>query len=505
MAKYGNKILLFVSILIFFVVNILTLKNGHNWGDDFSQYILQAKNIITFQSPTHGLILNAWVVPPFGFPLLLAPLVKIFGINFWILKTVNIVFWLVFSYFLFLISKRRLKPGHSDLLFVFFLSSPFFFCFKQSILSDIPFMAFFMAAIYVGTQYLEAEPKKENRRFPWFFLMLSLMAAAFFVRNAGVVLFLGAIFYLGFIKKERRLVLIVLGVLFVSYVLSLIYGTSPEAQIMVISKNVLTPVDLIKRIYSLTAYHLSSLVMILVPRAISVAGILLVQHMNIFVLPFLLLIIIPFVIKVKNNQRDFMGLVFILYFLGLIFWPVVDGMRYVLPIVGFVAIFIVENCYAVLQKKCFLERKGGRWSADNIVSGFLIAMIFFNIVSIVQKFDFNDDAIYRPGSVQLIQAMKSSMKNDEVFMASRARALSLLTGRQGVKLQYDTAHPEVFCRLIRDYKVEYFIRIKSQWRLSQKWDPENVVEWYADVFRFPPIWENDYFMMFKITEQKYKR
>ncbi len=40
-----NTWTLVVFILLFFILNVSTIKDGHNWGGDFSQYITHAKNI----------------------------------------------------------------------------------------------------------------------------------------------------------------------------------------------------------------------------------------------------------------------------------------------------------------------------------------------------------------------------------------------------------------------------------------------------------------------------
>ncbi len=77
-------VLLLVSLPLFF----LNIHDVHLWGDDFAQYIREAQNIANgkpyYQS---GYIFNPYNTvyapaqyPP-GFPLLLAPVVKIWGLS----------------------------------------------------------------------------------------------------------------------------------------------------------------------------------------------------------------------------------------------------------------------------------------------------------------------------------------------------------------------------------------------------------------------------------------
>jgi len=75
--------LLFSMILISLIIGACTLRRGHEWGDDFAWYILQAKSIVNGttdefmeqsrftngQSTTHlGPIAYPW-----GYPLILTP------------------------------------------------------------------------------------------------------------------------------------------------------------------------------------------------------------------------------------------------------------------------------------------------------------------------------------------------------------------------------------------------------------------------------------------------
>src|SRR5690349_10934268 len=71
------KILLLVCLLPLLFINV---KNSHDWGDDFAQYIIQAKNIIENKPQTeNGLVffsgkpLYAIEAYPAGFPCMIAP------------------------------------------------------------------------------------------------------------------------------------------------------------------------------------------------------------------------------------------------------------------------------------------------------------------------------------------------------------------------------------------------------------------------------------------------
>ena len=65
-----------LSILLYVVINLITIKDEKKGDDYFAQYILHAQNIIQGKSYASNIILDPWVVVPPGFPLLLSLLLK---------------------------------------------------------------------------------------------------------------------------------------------------------------------------------------------------------------------------------------------------------------------------------------------------------------------------------------------------------------------------------------------------------------------------------------------
>src|SRR5512134_1311842 len=97
-----NK-LLALLILVSIVLGAGTLTRGHEWGDDFAWYILQAKSIVdgttdefmqtsaftNYQSTQHlGPLAYPW-----GYPLILAPMYALKGIHPLTLKLPGIFFY----------------------------------------------------------------------------------------------------------------------------------------------------------------------------------------------------------------------------------------------------------------------------------------------------------------------------------------------------------------------------------------------------------------------------
>ena len=80
-------------IILIALFYIWTNVGGHNWGDDFSMYITHANNIAHGRAYTDSLYIYNPNYPELGpksyppvFPLMLAPIIIIFGIKLAYLK-----------------------------------------------------------------------------------------------------------------------------------------------------------------------------------------------------------------------------------------------------------------------------------------------------------------------------------------------------------------------------------------------------------------------------------
>ena len=154
--------LLFSMILISLIIGACTLRRGHEWGDDFAWYILQAESIVNGttdefmeqsrftngQSTTHlGPIAYPW-----GYPLILTPAFALKGISPLALKLPGLIFYAGFLVCLYLLMKTRLAETESLLALALFAFNPLLLRFLDQILSDIPFLFFSTLALLLMTQ-----------------------------------------------------------------------------------------------------------------------------------------------------------------------------------------------------------------------------------------------------------------------------------------------------------------------------------------------------------------
>lgn len=134
----------------------LNQRETHDWGGDFAQYIQQGLNIVELSpQEKHHYIFNEehpMLGPelyPIGFPLLLAPVLGLFGndmpililyMNFWLIACAMAFFSLLKIYY---------KTTPSILIVLLFSYTPWFIIFKSEVMADLPFLFFLLLCIQV--------------------------------------------------------------------------------------------------------------------------------------------------------------------------------------------------------------------------------------------------------------------------------------------------------------------------------------------------------------------
>jgi len=134
-----------VSLLFYLYINFNTLYNGQFWGGDFAQYFIHARNLLNHKPYSSGIYSSGTMGYPPGYPVLILPFYKIFGINFIPAKILNIIFWLACIYFVFRTLKNNFDTDIALLGSIAFLLSPFLFVFKHQALPDVIFTFFIIA------------------------------------------------------------------------------------------------------------------------------------------------------------------------------------------------------------------------------------------------------------------------------------------------------------------------------------------------------------------------
>lgn len=220
-------------ILLIGLFFVSTIRDGHNWGGDFAHYIHHAKNIVEGENYSSiGYIYNdlypktniAPKTNPPVFPIILSPIYMIFGLNLYIMKVVIVIFFMFSLYVIYLVAEKYLQFQYSLPLIILIGIHPYFWTFKENILSDIPFLFIVYLSFFIIDKYVSSTKLHEHSRFHAIILGL-LFYAACGTRIVGLALVLSfTIFYLIKFRKISKFLITTLSIfslLFLIQVISL--------------------------------------------------------------------------------------------------------------------------------------------------------------------------------------------------------------------------------------------------------------------------------------------
>ena len=124
---------------------------GHDWGDDFALYIHQAKGLVNgnvgevIAQNRYAVDNSGWssfspLVYPWGFPLLIAPIIALWGVNYAKLKLFVIATFLGYLFCLYRLVLRRAGVVPAALIVALVGASVTYVGWTASVLSDYPFL-----------------------------------------------------------------------------------------------------------------------------------------------------------------------------------------------------------------------------------------------------------------------------------------------------------------------------------------------------------------------------
>ncbi|MEW6085308.1 MAG: hypothetical protein AB1607_11995 [Chloroflexota bacterium] len=194
-----------IILLISLALGAGMLRRGHEWGDDWAWYVLQAKSIwegttdefieisdfTNYQSTSHlGPLAYPW-----GYPLILVPFYALNGISPTTLKIPGALFFAGFLACLYLFAKSRFTRTESLLFVSLFAFNPMLLEFLDYILSDIPFLFFSTLTLFLVTQQNESRVR--------YALIGASIFFTTFLRATGLLL-LGCFLMIEFFKWLAR-------------------------------------------------------------------------------------------------------------------------------------------------------------------------------------------------------------------------------------------------------------------------------------------------------------
>ncbi len=197
-----SRLLIGLFMLLNLVFCLLLFDPKLHTGGDSSEYVSLAESVLRSGDGYSDSMAPGAPVPhtkyPPGYPVLMAPLLAIFGRNFVVLKLLSVAFTVSSVLVFCVLSKERAGPPLWLAMSLAFAASPVVVDYSHWLLSEAPFLFFTLLALL----FLQRDTAEEDIG-KYFWLSIFAIVATFYIRSVGIV-FIGAgsLFYL--IKRRWR-------------------------------------------------------------------------------------------------------------------------------------------------------------------------------------------------------------------------------------------------------------------------------------------------------------
>jgi len=187
---------IFTSLLVIVAVGIFqlsTIREGHDWGDDFGMYVSHARNIVDGRPYSDtGYVFNPEKIigpktyPPV-LPLLLAPVYRMFGIDFRAMKAMLVMVFLLSLVMIHLSFRDELPGSYQPALLALAGFNPVFWMFKDIIATDMIFLAPLYFSFYFIHRTLR-NAGSERTKIRNILIIAGGIYLAYGTRSIGIVL-----------------------------------------------------------------------------------------------------------------------------------------------------------------------------------------------------------------------------------------------------------------------------------------------------------------------------
>ena len=423
---------------------LATIREGHVWGDDFSLYIRHAQNIVRGEpyaesgyiyNPQNPLV-GPKIYPP-GFPLLLAPVVGVFGLELRPMKILVIAFFVGSLLVMIPMFRRVMPPSHVAITVLIVGLNPFFWQFKDQVLSDLPFLFFLLVSLLL---FMQADAGDDSARHRTMLGVLCGVAAyaAYATRTLGLMLI--PCYVAHDLIRYRRLTInaalaaavavALAGLQYVFWLHDDSYFDSLSSPLAVVRRNVpaylQTLADLWENGYSNGVRR----VLFLGAAAVAAVG----------------------YVSSWRARVSVLHLFPPLYLAPVLAWPSYQGMRFLIPVLPF------YFCYCVLGVRWIDAAAARRGLAKKAGLTLFLTAIAVSYGARYTTLEFGPfpDGIAKEESTQLFEFVRASTRPQDVLVFSKPRALALMTGRR-VSGPYNPANPCEMWKYVSRIEAGYII------------------------------------------------
>jgi len=485
-------------ILLLLPLLYINVKTTHDWGDDFAQYFIQARNILENRPQTdNGLVYDrqtgayALQAYPVGFPLILASAWKFFGSSILVSSIIMSIFFFGFGVVSFFYFRKHFSDIISLLLVLVIIYNPFTIGSKKEVLTDVPFSFLLLAGVL-----LFLSEKKTIRHFVFTGIVWGL---ALSVRGIGASLFIALAFVfiqkmIGTILKtisaeERRLFLKKSAVIVVSAIgfyllLNTILFPIPSGNILGFYAEAVKDQDYFKWLLLNLNYYYE----VFLNFFATMGGIF--ENLSTSTKYLLIILFIPGLLIAFYRRPAFDDWLFLVYMAVLLMYPYLGGgFRFLMPVLP----FILKYIFIAIEKVLKLSRV----KSSIPVIAFLIIILFQYIPGNIDQVKSMSLPEQGPNGVAATSTFNfiHELPGDAVVVFLKPRALSYYSGRKAAYVTRNTKVeqlPELFSRInahyflicheneeVNDMLLKSFIELNKK-KLKRIWH-NNYFELYSDL------------------------
>ena len=420
-----NK-LIFAIIIVSLCLGAATLTRGHEWGDDFASYIMQAESIwngTTREFVEHNsfTIFDSSnqigpIAYPWGYPLILVPIYALKGINPLALKLPGLFFYAGFLACLYLLMKTRLSRMESLLIVSLFAWNPLLIEFLDQILSDIPFLFFSTLTLLLMVNSWQ----RTNRQL---IILGILFFINYFIRTTGILL-LASFITLNLLeafhpRKDREILLNKIKAVFV---VCAVFGLLFLANIF------LFPQGETSHLLRLREFNIEKAIQ-LTGSYFAVFGSFFGEDVSWQVVYYILLVFFLIGAWAQRRQDKLFIVFFVLWMILLIIWPAWQGPRFIFPLLPIFIYFTFQGMKSALRRLPEMYTRVGQWT----FYGFwiLIVMSFLFTSSKNAYTNLKNDRIingpFDPYSQEVYRYIKEETPADSVVVFFKPRVMRMMT------------------------------------------------------------------------------
>jgi 4-amino-4-deoxy-L-arabinose transferase-like glycosyltransferase len=476
-----NVLVLGVIVLVG-VVHLATLRAGHEWGDDFSLYVAHARNLAEGRAYADtGYVYNPRYpslsprsYPPV-FPLLLAPVYAIFGLNLAAMKAAEVLIFLTFLWVLSVGLRRRLTPPYVAAVLLLVGLNPLVWQAKDRLLSETPFMMFTYLALFLLDRGYDEEDAPCR---PWLWGLLGGAAAylAFGTRTIGLV-FLPTILVYELLRRRRP------GAVTFAAAAAFLVGVGLQRVLVPADASYLDQLVLDPMLYLRTALSLVRAEGWFVANGYSGAAAAAV-YLGLLVLA------CPAYLARLRGRLTVYEVFPVFYFLLLVFWPFAElEARYLIPLLPLSFLYVAEALQG-MDAGALRRLKG---PAVVLTAAALLA-------TYAARFTTVEAGSYRQGvsapeTVALFDYIKANTGPTDVFIFQKPRALALYTGRRSSAVQKSPDEDGVW-RCLSQSHASYVV-LCPQFESSRK-VLKPFIERHPDAFE--QVYSNPQFTLYHVRD-----